>query len=175
MIYSEKTALEVLEQVNCCDVKGFVSQCFSRMAILHGSFSIHEVMGRNVVDELVRQQLEIKKLKTELASTKEALESIKSAHADWSNRYIWLMHEVCDALGIDRDNTPAVDMVLCVKSLMQRDAGLINTELLAVLKAMVAEYGEFYGDTPEVAAQSQSTLIKSALQAIAKAEETGGE
>ena len=44
-----------------------------------------------------------------------------------------------------------------------------NAELLAALQAMVGEYGEFYGDTPEVAAQSQSPLIKSALAAIAKA------
>ena len=44
-----------------------------------------------------------------------------------------------------------------------------NADLLAALQAMVGEYGEFYGDTPEVAAQSQSPLIKSALAAIAKA------
>ena len=44
-----------------------------------------------------------------------------------------------------------------------------NAELVAALQAMVGEYGEFYGDTPEVAAQSQSPLIKSALAAIAKA------
>lgn len=42
-------------------------------------------------------------------------------------------------------------------------------DLLAALESMVAEYGEFYGDTPEVAAQYQSPLIKAALQAIAKA------
>lgn len=42
-------------------------------------------------------------------------------------------------------------------------------DLLAALESMVAEYGEFYGDTPDVAAQYQSPLIKAAMRAIAKA------
>lgn len=119
-------------------------------------------------------EVENEQLKAKLASTKEALDFAESARADWSKRYIWLMTEVCDALGIDKDNTPAVDIVLCVRNLMQRDTQLINVELLAALKAMVAEYGEFYGDTPDVAAQCQSPLIKNAMQVIDKAEEAGG-
>ena len=43
-------------------------------------------------------------------------------------------------------------------------------ELLAALQAMVTKYGEFYGDTPEVAAQYHSPLIKSVLSVIAKAQ-----
>ena len=113
--------------------------------------------------------VELEALKAQLAATKEALDFAESARADWSKRYIWLMTEVCDALGIDKDNTPAVDMVLCVRNLMQRDTQAINTDLLGTLKKareVIAESG--VGDQlPKTMTQIDAS--------IAKAEETGGE
>lgn len=119
-----------------------------------------------------------KELEAQLAATKEALDFAESARADWSKRYIWLMTEVCDALGIDKDNTPAVDMVLCVRNLMQRDTRslkLINVELLAALKTILGI--NFYGNTVRdgiALTDGGDHFLRNVDASIAKAEETGG-
>lgn len=122
---------------------------------------------------------EIDQLKAQLASSKEALEFAESARADWSKRHIWLITEVCDALGIDRDNATGVDIVLCVRNLVQRDTRslkLINVELLAALKTILGI--NFYGNTVRdgiALTDGGDHFLRNVDASIAKAEETGGE
>ena len=132
----------------------------------------------SAASRITQLEAEKEQLKDKLASTKEALDFAESARADWSKRYIWLMTEVCDALGIDKDNTPAVDMVLCVRNLMQRDTRslkLINVELLAALKTILGI--NFYGNTVRdgiALTDGGDHFLRNVDASIAKAEETGG-
>ena len=122
--------------------------------------------------------VELEALKAQLAATKEALDFAESARADWSKRYIWLITEVCDALGIDMDNATGFDIVLCVKNLMQRDTRslqLINVELLAALKTILGI--NFYGNTVRdgiALTDGGDHFLRNVDASIAKAEETGG-
>lgn len=67
MLYSKQEATEKLSAIlaACSDVKGFVEATYSSSATIWGVVKVHEVMAKNVVNMLVKQQLIIDRLQTE--------------------------------------------------------------------------------------------------------------
>lgn len=75
MLYSKQEAIEKLSAIlaDCSDVRGFVDTTYGWDATLWGRVTVHEVMAKNVVNMLVKQQLIIDRLQAENDALKAAI------------------------------------------------------------------------------------------------------